>query len=142
LVLLGQRHPHEPDIAQTTTVLAGWSRAHVQQLSPFGDRYGAIPSDHPARLNRALMTGPGSGATGTLLDVHDASLMVLEAEMAWTIVHQGAKALHDDELVERAGVAREDLKRAMRWFRTMIELQAPETLSVPGDESPNGAPFL
>jgi hypothetical protein len=131
LILVAERRRLDPEIAQTATVLAGWSREHMRRLATFADRYGARPNEHPASLRRALFQGTGVGPTGTLLDLRDASLLVWDAEMAWTILYQGAKGLHEDQLVGLAGVARDHVKRGLRWFRTVIELQAPEALAVP-----------
>jgi hypothetical protein len=131
LLLVAERRERDYEIAQMAPVLAGWSREHVRWLAPIVERYGITPSEHPERLRSAVLYGTRIGAMGALQDMQDLSLLAEHTEMAWTILFQAAKELHDDDLLRISGDARDHTKRQLRWFRTVLEHQAPEALAVP-----------
>jgi hypothetical protein len=135
LILVAERHERNFEVQQGTTVLAAWSRQNFDALEPLIKRYGDVPSDQPARLRSALLTGTRVGAMGVLMDLQDLSLLVEQCSMAWTMLFQGAKELHDQELLQVAADARDHNRRQLAWLRTEIEHDAPETLAVAVDAS-------
>ncbi|MEA2520275.1 MAG: hypothetical protein QOF49_2355, partial [Chloroflexota bacterium] len=62
--------------------------------------------------------------------LRDLSILAHEAEMTWTVLVQGAKELHDPDLLTVATDGREHAKRVIRWLRTQIQHTAPEVLAV------------
>jgi HPP family len=132
-VLVAERHERHYDVQRGATMLAGWSRENLDSLVPLEKKYGSIPSDQPERLRSALLGGTRVGSIGTLQDLQDLSLLAEQVSMAWLMLQQGAKELHDDELLEVSGRAKEHTRRQLAWLRTMIEHDAPEPLAVAMD---------
>jgi hypothetical protein len=130
LVLVSERHERDYDITGTAGVLAGWASLHLQWLEPLLERYGRIPSERAEKLRGALFAGTRVGGLGTLDDLRDVSILAEECETSWTILFQGGKELHDEELLRISSDAREHAKRTLRWLRTAIDHTAPETLAV------------
>ena len=79
---------------------------------------------------------------GALDDLRDVSILAEECETSWTILFQGGKELHDEELLRVASDAREHAKRTLRWLRTAIDHVAPETLAVAIDARREAAASL
>ncbi|MFL5755152.1 MAG: HPP family protein [Chloroflexota bacterium] len=143
LVLIAERHERDYDVWRTASIVAGWSREHLEWLEPFAERYRVMPSERPEKLRGALLSGTRVGATGMLDDLRDVAILGEEAETTWTILFQGAKELQDSELLTVASDAREHAKRVLRWIRTEIDHNAPETLAVamkPDDELAGSMP--
>lgn len=130
LVLVAERHERHYDVQNGATILAEFSRQNLDSLTPLEKRYGSIPSDEPERLRSALLGGTRVGAPGTLQDLQDLSLLAEQCSMAWLMLKQGAKELHDDELLDVASRAKEHTRRQLQWLRTQIEHDAPEPLAV------------
>jgi hypothetical protein len=130
LILVAERHERHYDVQYGTTILAAFSRENLESLEPLQKKYGSIPSDEPERLRSALLGGTRVGAAGTLQDLQDLSLLAEQASMAWLMLMQGAKELHDDELLDASSRAREHTRRQLQWLRTQIEHDAPEPLAV------------
>jgi hypothetical protein len=123
--------------------MAGWRTQHLDWLEGIEDTYGSIPSERPERLRAALLGGTRVGGMGLLDDLRDLSLLVEESETTWTILYQGAKELEDHDLERVAADAREHDRRTLRWLRTLIDHQAPETLAAavdPGREVSTSLP--
>jgi len=142
LVLIAERHERDPEISHVSTVLAGWARADHDALVPFAERYGAIAADQPQKVRSALLGGIRTGLFGLLSDLSDLTLLAEQAKIAWTILFQGAKELHDTELQTVAGAGREHARRTIAWARTEISHAAPEALSVPPDVADETAASL
>jgi hypothetical protein len=133
LVLVSERHERDYDVSRTAGVLAGWSSLHLQWLEPLLERYGRVPSERAEQLRGALFAGTRIGGMGALDDLRDLSILAEECETSWTILFQGGKELHDDELLRVSADARDHTKRTLRWLRTAIDHVAPETLAVAVD---------
>jgi len=133
LVLISERHERDYDISRTSSVLAGWSSLHLQWMEPLLERYGRVPSERAEQLRGALFAGTRIGGMGALDDLRDVSILAEECETSWTILFQGGKELHDQELLTVASDAREHTKRTLRWLRTAIHHVAPESLAVAVD---------
>jgi hypothetical protein len=130
LALVAERHRADFDIRLGATTLSVWSRENVDSLGPMIDRYGTVRSDQPRQLRAALFGARRPGAVGLLMDLKDLALLVEHSSLTWTMLFQGAKELHDMELLGIAGNARDHNRRQLAWLRTQIEHAAPETLAV------------
>jgi len=133
LVLVAERHERNYDLSQGATTLAIWSREHLSWLEPVVKHYGTVPSEQPEMLRAALLGGTRVGVTGELADLTDLAILAEAAEMAWTILLQGAKELRDEALADLAGQAHAHTVRQISWIRTEIDHLAPDALSVPLD---------
>ena len=51
-------------------------------------------------------------------------------QTSWTVVHQGAQGLRDDELVEVATHAQQGTSRQLAWLVTRMKATAPQALIV------------
>ena len=142
LVLISERHERDYDISGTSGLLAGWSSLHLEWLEPLLERYGRVPSERAEQLRSALFAGTRIGGMGALDDLRDVSILAEECETSWTILFQGGKELHDEELLRVASDAREHAKRTLRWLRTAIDHVAPETLAVAFDAPREAAASL
>jgi hypothetical protein len=74
------------------------------------------------------------GVVGELADVCDLAALVQHAQMLWTILVQGAKELHDEELLDTSAQARDHSRRQLSWLRTIIEHEAPDAIAVVPDQ--------
>ncbi|MFL5779492.1 MAG: hypothetical protein ACJ761_11215, partial [Chloroflexota bacterium] len=117
LVLFAERHSRDFDLSGGATIVASWPRDHIERLKLLVERYGAVPSDQPERLRAALLSGTRMGAAGSLHDLQDLSLLAEQVSMAWTILFQGGKELHDDDLLALSADAREHTRRTLQWLR-------------------------
>lgn len=137
LILVAERHERQYDVAGGAVVCAAWLREDRTKLEPFAERYGLIPSEHPERIRAALLGGTRIGGLGLVLDLQDLALLAEHLRTTWTVLYQGAKELHDRELIDLAGDAREHARRTIHWAQTLLEHASPETLAValdPGRE--------
>src|SRR4051794_24549744 len=135
LILVAERHERNYEIARGATVLAVWSSEHVATLERQRDRYGRVPSEAAELLRSALLSGARVGVVGELNDMCDLAVLAEKAEMTWTIIVQGARELHDDDLLDVASKARDQSRRQISWFRTVIEHEAPDAIAVVPDWS-------
>lgn len=143
LILVAERHERQHDVAAGATVCAIWAADDIVALEPLAERYGLIPSEHPERLRAALLGGTRVGGLGLLLDLQDLAVLAEHVLTSWTVLFQGGKELHDPELLDIAGDAREHARRTLAWAQTQIEHAAPETLAValdPGRELATSLP--
>jgi hypothetical protein len=133
LILVSERHERNYDISRGAATLATWSTQHLEWLEQPIARYGASENDGPAKLRAALLGGTRIGVIGELADIADLAVLVEQAAMAWTILTQGAKELHDKALIDVATEAREHSRRQLAWLRTQIEHEAPDAIAVAHD---------
>ena len=135
LILVAERHERSYEISRGATTLAMWSTEHVAALDRQRDRYGHLPSESAELLRSAILGGARVGVVGELNDICDLAILAQKAEMTWTILVQGARELHDDELLGVALAARDQTRRQIAWFRTMVEHEAPDAIAVVPDWS-------
>jgi ferredoxin-nitrate reductase len=130
--LLNVAHHHlaEPDIYATCTLLARWSRGHVEMLRPIISRYREEQSKEPNRLRGALFEGPRSGGIGLLRDLHDVWLAASEVHLCYEALGQAARALRDRELIDVCRACGDETDRQIAWLRTRIDHAAPQALVV------------
>jgi hypothetical protein len=133
LVVVAERHERNYDMAHGATVLATWSREHLEWAKPLIEHYGDVPSERPEALRSALLGGTRAGVVGELADLMDLAVLAEQAEMAWTVLMQGGKELRDEALVDLAMKAHAHSVRQIAWIRTEIDHLAPDALSVPLD---------
>jgi hypothetical protein len=135
LILVSERHERNYEVSRGAATLAIWSTDHIAWLEPHVARYGSTEEEGPALLRSALLGGSRGGVIGELADIADLAVLVEQASMAWTILVQGAKELHDKALLEVAAQARDHSKRQLAWLRTQIEHEAPDAIAVAHDTS-------
>src|SRR3954449_7302994 len=138
LILVSERHERNYEVSHGTATLAIWSADHLRWLEPQIERLGAEDTDAPALLRSALFGGTRVGVIGELADIADLAVLVEQAAMAWTILTQGAKELHDKALIDVATEAREHSRRQLAWLRTQIEHEAPDAIAVAHDAKGQG----
>jgi hypothetical protein len=141
-VLVAERHERNYEIWGTSTVLAGWAREDLVAVRPFIDAYGRIESEEPHKIRAAVLGGVRAGLHGQLADLTDLFLLAQQVHIAWLVVSQGAKELHDAKLGEVAGIGTNHAERAIRWIRTQVSHAAPEAVTVPEDVGGSAAAAL
>ena len=128
---VAEHHAHEPDIVQTTRLLASWSEENGQALDPLVARYDQSQETEPDALHRALFHGPRSGGLGLVRDLHDLWLLTQEVKLAYELLTQAAMALRDREMETILGRVSTRTQRQADWIRTRIDHAAPQALTVP-----------
>ena len=133
LVLVAERHERNYEIAQGATTIATWCAEHLVWIAPLSKRYGRDANPRPGLLRSALLGGTRIGAVGELADVTDLAVLVQKAQLTWLILMQGARELHDAELLEVASRAHDHARRQLAWLTTVVEHEAPDAVSVVPD---------
>ena len=126
---VGKQHAIEIDVLQTCKLFRSWSLDHVENLKLLVSKYGKENDDQAKDLYDALFE-TRMGALGLLRDLQGLWLMVGEAEICYTIILQGAKALRDKELELSCTQFRDHTKRQKAWLLTKIEQASSQTLVV------------
>lgn len=128
LLSVAEHHKDEPDIYEDCKLLAKWSKAHVQRLQPFCEKYGEESESEPKKLHHSLFKGPRKGGVGLLRDLHDLYLMATEAHISWTVLGMAAMGLQDKELEAACAELGHETERQMAWLLMRIKLAAPMAL--------------
>jgi hypothetical protein len=136
LVRFAERHAVEHDLYHTGHALARQCRQHLERLEPFTERYDARPPDATVRspgvlerVRRGASDAIGrSEAAGLVLvhDMRDLYLGVQDAELAWVLLLQVARAVRDAELVETTSACHEAAAMRGKWLRTRLKESAPQ----------------
>lgn len=140
LRLVGERHATEHDLYHLGHTLATQCEEHLVQLAPFTERYGATPADagltesaglvESFRHRSAELLGRGESSGLFLLrDLKSLFVTAQEAEIAWVILGQAAKAVRDEELIGLVEGCHEEAEHLVLWARTRIKVTAPEVLA-------------
>jgi hypothetical protein len=108
---VGSAHADEPDIHNLSRTLARRCEQHLQELAPYLDKY-------PAGADSALLD-----------DLRRLYLAAHEAELAWTMLLQGALVARDPELIEAVLKCQEDAQNRWRWVRTRLKETAPSIMA-------------
>ena len=134
---VGERHAVEHDLYHLSHTLARRCAQHLERLRPYADQYGAdtaAVAESPPMLERmrhktAELLGR-SEATGLLLlrDLRNLYLHAHEAEIAWVILEQAAKAARDGDLVSVVAEIHEEAEMRGKWLRTRIKETSPQVL--------------
>lgn len=137
---VGERHAVEADLYHLGHTLARRCAAHLRELAPFAERYGASPApdrvdESPGVLETVRhKTGELLGRTelsGLLLlrDLRHLYLASQNAEIAWVILIQAARAVRDRELLTVANACHEEAETRGKWVRTRIKEAAPQVIA-------------
>jgi hypothetical protein len=135
---VGERHAVESDLFHLGHALARKAADHVLRLAPSAERYGASiepVGESPGLLASVRERGAEllgrSEAAGVLLlrDLRALYLAAQDAEIAWVVLVQGAKAVRDRELIELATGCHEETEISAKWVRTRIKESAPQVLA-------------
>jgi hypothetical protein len=130
LLDVSRRHASEPDIRETTRLLAGWSRDHARALATDRTRLGRAPSRRGWQLRGAPFDGPGNGGAELLEDLLALTGGVAFVEACWTIVLQAALASHDPDLEHTARACGAETLRQRAWLDTKLSQLAPQALAL------------
>ncbi|HJT22524.1 MAG TPA: nitrate reductase [Nitrospira sp.] len=127
---VADQHMAEPDIHATCMLMASWSSEQADGLKPFIAAYHKDRNGDPDGSAKKLFNGPRSGGLGLLQDLHDLWLAAQEVHLGYEATRQGARALHDQALVETCEGSLKNTDRQIAWLRTRIDQAAPQTLAV------------
>ncbi len=129
---VGDGHSAEADVFHTCETLAKMSEEHVRLLAPIAERYGEEHGgddvEEPERLHAHGLAEVRTGAVGLLRDLQDLHVLGTLCQTTWTVVHQGAQALHDQELIAAAEKANSSTSRQLAWLNTRMKQAAPQAL--------------
>ena len=136
----GERHAVEHDLYHLGHTLARQCAEHLTQLAPVARKYGVQAEDHSVAESPGLLAAARhkasevlgrTEATGLLLlrDLRDLYLCAQEAEIAWTILIQAAKAGRDSELLGIASSCQPQTETCAKWLRTRIKETSPQVLA-------------
>jgi hypothetical protein len=131
LLEVSRRHASEPDIRETTRLLAGWSRDHAQALAVERARLHVKPPELGWRVPRPSFGAPARAGVGLLRDLHQLTACVAFVEACWTILLQAALASHNLELEETCRTCGAETVRQRAWLDTKLSQVAPQALTVP-----------
>jgi hypothetical protein len=134
------RHAAEHDVYHLAHTQAGKAAARARSLTEVARRYGA-DAPRQSEPDRGVMDAARRRASDLmgrsevpgvvfLADLQEAYVKAQEAEIAWTVLLQGAKARRDSELVETVTAGHEGCETAAKWLRTRIKVAAPQILAV------------
>lgn len=133
------RHATEHDVYRLAHSQARKAVARARSLTELAKRYGADAPrqsdpdpgvmDTIRRQTSDLMGRSEVPGVMFLADLQEAYVKAQEAEIAWVILLQGAKARRDTELVEAVTTAHEGCETAAKWLRTRIKVAAPQILA-------------
>jgi hypothetical protein len=137
LLDVSRRHASEPDIRESTRLLAGWCRDHARVLAPDRSGFGRASSPHGWPGHRALGEGWGKNGTELLQDLVGLAGCVAFVEACWTILLQAALASHDQELEHIVRACGAETLRQRAWLDTKLSQLAPQALAAPPRE-PSG----
>lgn len=126
----GRLHADEPHIEQICQKLSAWSREHHGKVLGFVEKYSENQEGEPDDLNRDLFAEKRKGSLALLRDLHDLWLLTQEVQLCWTVIHQAALGLRDEELKAALDYCFSGTKRQTEWLLGRIKQAAPQTLLV------------
>ena len=125
-----KKHKDEPDIEQICEKFSAWSREHRSRVIPFIEKYSEDKSDEPKDMRRDLFSQKRRGSLALLRDLHDVWLLTQEVQLCWTVIHQAALGLRDEQLKAAHDYCYPRTKRQAEWLLGRIKVAAPQTLLV------------
>jgi hypothetical protein len=142
LLRVGERHRVEQDVYHLTRTLSGWCDRHVRRLADQAERLGfdldaAAVEGEGDRGVMAVMREKASELMGRrpepglllLRDVRDLYLASARASIAWTVLGQGAQAIHDQELLGVVTASHPETIRTMKWTVQKLKEASPQVLA-------------
>jgi len=127
---VARHHKAEPDIEQMCQKLSAWSREHRGRVMGFVKKYSEDRSSEPKNLKNDLFDQPRKGSLALVRDLHDLWLLTQEVQLCWTVIHQAALALRDEELKAACEYCSTRTKRQTDWLLGRIKQAAPQALIV------------
>jgi hypothetical protein len=127
---VARQHSLEPDVLQISKKFETWSLDHVENIKKLTVRYGDEKDDEPEDIYDALFDKPRMGAMGLLRDLHGLWLLANEVKLCYTVLHQAAQALRDQELEMSCLQYGEQTNRQITWLLTKIKQSAAQVLVV------------
>jgi formylmethanofuran dehydrogenase subunit D len=127
---IAEHHSDEPDIQQMCTLLAAWSRQHGSAIRSIMNRFGEEARNEDRRVRRTIFQGPRRRGLALVRDLHDLYLLVVDAQLCWTVLLQSAHALHDKDLEVAAQQLGGETDGQLAWLKTRIKQAAPQALTV------------
>ncbi|MDQ6813593.1 MAG: molybdopterin oxidoreductase [Bacteroidota bacterium] len=127
---VSKSHGDEPDVYQTTQLLARWSDALAEEVKPFAAKYKPEKDSEPDRLTQTLLKDTRKGGMALLRDLHDLYLVASEVQVCCTILKQAADGLRDKKLTTTCEEVERQTKRQLNWLMTRMKAAAPQTLIV------------
>jgi hypothetical protein len=141
LAAIAERHASDQDVYHQGRLLAGRSLGLADMLRPFLERYeqrtpeangdsGWDSFAEKLRRGMAQLTGREAQIAGPLLlrDLRDLEVASHACLTDWVIVHQGAMAARDKELVDLCKLGQDETRRVEKWLTTRIKESAPQVL--------------
>ena len=141
---VAHRHAAQTDVFRLGMHFADQCDRHAAALVEAAGRYGeklwAEPDGSaPAGPARRRAVPPVDQGPILLAHLRALSTLAHESEIAWTVIGQGAKARHDDELTALVYACRAETTVQGQWLKTRLEEAAPQVLSGFGSARPDGA---
>lgn len=136
----GRRHAADPDVTHLCRTLADRCDTQLRRLAPLAERYRARMSrtatDRPwdigdaigSTASEAISPLPVAGRV-LLADLRKLYLTSHDAEIAWLILVQGARAVRDADLVEVARDGQQQAQVRWQWVRTRIKETSPQVIA-------------
>jgi hypothetical protein len=139
---VGERHAADHDVYHQSQTFAKQCTAHADKLRPIALRYEATPASEgepglwdsvmEAVRRRTAEAAARRPESGLLLvrDLRELYLAAQETFVTWVIVHQGAMAARDSELLQVVSECELETELQVKWALTQIKVQSPQALSV------------
>jgi hypothetical protein len=140
LATIGERHKADHDVFHLTATLQRLAAGNVTRLAPLAARLDVdaepVATDHDSGL-LAKAREKASEAVGRrpepalllLRDLRALHLLYAEASIDYVILHQGAQAARDRELLDACDACHQQTLRGMKWTVTRIKTAAPQVLT-------------
>ncbi len=143
LLVIGERHRVNHEVAHVTTDLARWSYQNLQALSSLASSYGSFLEEikderekggplTSMREMAANALGHRPGAALVLLrDLRGLYLMASGNNVNWIMLGQAAQACRDSQLLDVVTTCHPRTLRQLKWCNATIKALSPQTLSSP-----------
>jgi len=131
--LMADRHQRTADIRDESTMMATWSKEHIELLAPLAEKYGKTVSERPERLRSALLSGTRMGGLGELMDLKDVALLLQEQALTWTALSEAAQALRDKDMVDVVTRCSAETERQLEWFKGRFKQASAQAIAIDAD---------
>jgi hypothetical protein len=136
-----ERHEADNEVHHMLGILRQWSLEHLEQLHPFGERYGGqnLPledeEDSPIGTSirriggQVLKPTPASGAL-LLRDLRHLYLLAHQVSGDYLIAGTAASAWGDRDLMLALATGQKETDRAVAWLKLQLKSKSPQVLAV------------
>lgn len=139
LVELSQRYPAEHEVHHVARDIAQWSQDHVkqiaeiagdydQQLEPVGSDVKTLKRADDQTYDASFGIDKPAGLA-LLWDLRSIHMAASGIAMQWTMLSQGAQALHQDDLLNVVNQCQAETQRQQTWAKAQIKQLSPQVLS-------------